>query len=523
LTPPRPVGASAATASAPERQPVEAQELSVAAQTFPHGAASLEEAHLNELDANWASLLALGPETIARHPERARISALSAAAAVQAGDRRLARMHVRQALAWGYGKTKMSELLIAGVHATIARAALAADRERKADAHFEHSVAFARLSSERRRLALLRKDKMASELRQAIDTAVKLRKGGAQPTAATAPGWLSALAQRCLAAADVHGAIDAAVEKELHSVSERAQFFMLLSDSFLSRDDRMTAVHFLSLAGREMPQADAALQEALIRKLVAMGSGDMALDLLVASGLQAEAGDPQLNAKLRETWKRLREQAAARQEHGHEVLATYLERQLPDVRARIGKQRLRLIEIGTTREDVPGQGSTRKLAEFCKRHGLEFVTVDMDPHNSQMARQTFAQLGTDHEAVTAKGEDYLAGLQGPIELVFLDAYDFDHGKHSELRQSRYERFLGSRIDEQACHRMHLECARSIVEKMPVGGVVCLDDTWRDDAGWAAKGTLAVPHLLDNGFELVEARNRAALLVRARPAGASAGA
>ena len=112
-----------------------------------------------------------------------------------------------------------------------------------------------------------------------------------------------------------------------------------------------------------------------------------------------------------------------------------------------------------------------------------------------------------------KGEDYLRRRTAPVDFVFLDAYDFDHGMHSELRQSRYERFLGSRIDEQACHQMHLECAESLLNLLTPIGLVCVDDTWLDKGRWTAKGTLAMPFLLSHGFELIEARNRAALLRR----------
>jgi hypothetical protein len=41
----------------------------------------------------------------------------------------------------------------------------------------------------------------------------------------------------------------------------------------------------------------------------------------------------------------------------------------------------------------------------------------------------------------------------------------------------------------------------------------------EDGRWSAKGTLAMPYLLANGFELVEARNRAALLRRKSEAAA----
>lgn len=197
-------------------------------------------------------------------------------------------------------------------------------------------------------------------------------------------------------------------------------------------------------------------------------------------------------------------------EHGHALL-------LDDLAARppvpLSRRRV-LIEIGTTRERVPGQGSTEKLARVCAELGLDFITVDMDARNSAMARRMFRRLNLPFRAVTAKGEDFLAAWEGPIDYCFLDAYDFDHGNHSDLRQSRYETFLGSRISDAQCHQMHLDCARSLVEKLAPDGALCFDDTWTDEAGdWTAKGKTAMPFLLEHGFRVMAARNRAALLVR----------
>jgi hypothetical protein len=131
-----------------------------------------------------------------------------------------------------------------------------------------------------------------------------------------------------------------------------------------------------------------------------------------------------------------------------------------------------------------------------------------------MANEMLSIFSDDFQALTAKGEDYLRDFKGQFDFVFLDAYDFDHGNHSELRQSRYKKFLGAPIDEAACHQMHLDCAQSVFEKLAPHGVVCIDDTWLENGHWVAKGTLAMPYLLENGFILLEARNRAALLTRA---------
>jgi hypothetical protein len=42
--------------------------------------------------------------------------------------------------------------------------------------------------------------------------------------------------------------------------------------------------------------------------------------------------------------------------------------------------------------------------------------------------------------------------------------------------------------------------------------VNIDDTWQDDSGsWIFKGTLAVPYLIENGFEVIASKNRAVFL------------
>lgn len=200
-------------------------------------------------------------------------------------------------------------------------------------------------------------------------------------------------------------------------------------------------------------------------------------------------------------------------EHGHSLLIKHLNA-FPPV-PKEGRKPL-LIEIGTTRETVPGQGSTEKLAQLCVALDMAFVTVDMDPRNSRSANQMFLRKNFPFEAVTSRGEDFLAAYDGEIDYIFIDAYDFDHGNHSELRQSRYEQHLGNRIDEELCHKMHLDCAESLVEKLAPDGLICFDDTWKDAEGrWTAKGTTAMPFLLENGFEVLLAENRAALLARKR--------
>jgi hypothetical protein len=198
-------------------------------------------------------------------------------------------------------------------------------------------------------------------------------------------------------------------------------------------------------------------------------------------------------------------------DHGHALLMAELA-----VRPQPKSSRPRLLEVGTTREPHPGQDSTRSLAQWCLDHRWDFVTCDMDPQNTERARELFGAMGATFVAVNAKGEDFIAAHHRAFDAVYLDAYDFDHGKHSETRQERYETFLGSRIDQRACELMHLEAMRGLRRAARSGCIVVIDDTWRslDGIEWLGKGPLAVPWAIDHGWDLItEDADRRAVTLR----------
>jgi hypothetical protein len=199
-----------------------------------------------------------------------------------------------------------------------------------------------------------------------------------------------------------------------------------------------------------------------------------------------------------------------KREHGHNLLINYIEKYIPEntISDKI------LIEIGTTRENIPMQGSTMEIARLCNKKNISFTTVDMDKNNTTWAKAISSISHLELTATTEKGEEFLQNSIDEFDFIFLDAYDFDHGKHSLTRQKKYMQTLGAKINEEDCHLMHLKCAKSIVTKLRKDGVVCIDDTWKDKEGnWVAKGTLAVPYLLKNNFKIIEEKNRAVLLKR----------
>lgn len=185
-------------------------------------------------------------------------------------------------------------------------------------------------------------------------------------------------------------------------------------------------------------------------------------------------------------------------EHGHGLLLRAIQERRPHW---LGKPGIRMLEVGTTREPLPSQDSTRILSKFCQEQGWHFTTCDMDPNNSARAVELFREMQAPFEAVTDKGEDYIARQRRAFDVVYLDAYDFDHGKHSEERQERYQSILGSRIDQQDCEIMHLKAMQALNHAGRRGCLVVIDDTWREKAKgpWLGKGPLAVPWALRNGW------------------------
>lgn len=481
---------------------------------------------------DWESLVRLDEAVIEEHPDRAKLALLVASALQQLSDHTGARHYIQLAKAWGCDRKIVARLLIAGVYNTLGRAAALANDETLALEHFAAAVdgvsGDARLACQARsvrevaRLGLLgRAGKLIEKqlsgtlppppAQQALSAASGIAHQGMQE-------HMKALAITCLAADDIHAAVDAQLGSPNMDPQGAFLLCVALADEFKAGGDNLMAVHYLNTSRQYLDEGDPAAIALLSKRMLSVGQHAAALDLVVRQSVNDADLDSREKSALSGSYAKARAEASEKVQHGHAVLLAHLQSHLETFRAQTGNRTPILIEIGSTREDVPGQGSTRIIADYCKAEKVDFITVDMDPHNTASAASMFKNMGTGFRAVNQKGEDFLREYQGDMDFVFLDAYDFDHGKHSELRQSRYEKFLGSRIDEAECHQMHFDCAQSVHAKLSPHGVVCVDDTWLVDGKWSAKGTLAVPYLLEHGFELVDARNRAALLRRKALAG-----
>lgn len=507
------------------------------------------ETHLERLttlweQGEWEALVEAAGMDLETLPDRAQLSLLIGAGMAQTGDMEAARAAIEQAEEWGCDREQMARILLSGALVNLGRMAIIDGAGEEAEVCFSQAAEIAQpeadpealgKTSNMREQARLGFLEDAAKLLQDTVTnwppqgrlteAMRLERleafaeslgasrqqfgGEGAEVASALQSYIAQAIEASLATPHFYETL-AVYEKNMTQV-ECCHLYFALSEHFRTHKDRNMALDCLAEVEEHLPAEEEGLRARLITLYMQLNEPKLALRVALEGQIsRSTATLSETNvSRLRQT---LFDLGSIEGEHGHSLLLAYFEAN--PVAQVEGRQRV-LIEVGTTRERVPGQGSTLKLGQFCARNDMQLITVDMDPRNSLLARRSFSQLGWPFEAVTSPGEDYLADYKGEIDYAFLDAYDFDHGKHSELRQSRYEAFLNSRIDEEECHKMHLKCAKALQEKLAPDGLICIDDTWLDETGnWTAKGALAVPYLLENDFEIVESRNRAVLMKRA---------
>lgn len=93
--------------------------------------------------ADWDSLCKITRTILEYHPDRATLALLAAAAHFHRTDVEAVREYVGLAQKWGCSKQVVAQMLLAGVHDTLGRAAAASGQELRALSHFEAAVSTA--------------------------------------------------------------------------------------------------------------------------------------------------------------------------------------------------------------------------------------------------------------------------------------------------------------------------------------------------------------------------------------------
>lgn len=109
----------------------------------PYDEHLLERSRTQWQFGDWGTLAKLERDVLQHHPDRAKLALLAAAGHQQLGNVTATRKFVCLAQDWGCSKKLISQILIAGVHNTLGRAAAMEGNQNSARSHFEKAIATA--------------------------------------------------------------------------------------------------------------------------------------------------------------------------------------------------------------------------------------------------------------------------------------------------------------------------------------------------------------------------------------------
>ena len=97
---------------------------------------------------DWQSLVKISKEQLVHHPEREKLAILVAAGHFQIGSIAVAKEFTQTAIAWGCSQRLVSQILIAGVHNSLGRAAVLSQEPDRALSHFKEAITIGAPKSE---------------------------------------------------------------------------------------------------------------------------------------------------------------------------------------------------------------------------------------------------------------------------------------------------------------------------------------------------------------------------------------
>jgi len=107
----------------------------------PYDENLLERARIQWQFGDWDGLTKIERGALQHHPDRAKLALLAAAGNLQANNSGVAREFIRLAKDWGCSKKLLTQILVAGVHNSLGRAAAVVGRQSQALQHFESAIA----------------------------------------------------------------------------------------------------------------------------------------------------------------------------------------------------------------------------------------------------------------------------------------------------------------------------------------------------------------------------------------------
>ncbi len=148
----------------PQPQANNSQEApSLSASLVPYDESLLDCARTQWQFGDWESLAKLDRELLQHHPDRAKLALLVAAAHWQLGNTQPAQRLMQLALDWGASQRQVAQLLMAGVHHSLAAAHAVLEDAEAARDHCLQALRLGGVPGDAELLALARMERMRTE------------------------------------------------------------------------------------------------------------------------------------------------------------------------------------------------------------------------------------------------------------------------------------------------------------------------------------------------------------------------
>ncbi len=154
-----------------------------------------------------------------------------------------------------------------------------------------------------------------------------------------------------------------------------------------------------------------------------------------------------------------------------------------------------IVEVGTTRRRgnwLADGYSTPLFAWYVTRYGGELYSVDIAPEAADLCGEILSEFDIPMDnvhLVTGDGIEFMHTLEKPVNLLYLDGWDYSMFDTEEAFDERL-------ASEQA----HLECYLAAEPHVAKGGIVLVDDVF-ETRSWLGKGRRLIPYLIARRYHM----------------------
>ena len=193
--------------------------------------------------------------------------------------------------------------------------------------------------------------------------------------------------------------------------------------------------------------------------------------------------------------------------HGHSLLLFLLKK-----KDFFRQSDLNFIEIGASREEIFGQGSTKIIANYCEKYKIKFTSVDADGENVKNIKNDLREFKY-FKIINDTGENFSKNYKEKIDVMYLDAFDIETKNPPQKRVQFYKEKFNKNISNYESAKMHFEVINNFLDNFNKKCLIVFDDTFKTKEDFSGKGKTAIPLLLKNNFKIIKKNENSIALER----------